>query len=289
MIGLYINYILIYYIMNKNTLLFYIHFGWGDIINMSGAVRYYSNTYKVTLIISSNNEKNARVIFDDIEDIEFLILDKPKFYNDDKIYFDKINMKYDKIIRTGYHDLTKKCVNIPIDFYTIIDLDPSIRNTHFKRKSIKNKYFDSITKTPYLFIHTLSSDKEIEIEGINKTSYLMISPNKNYYKSDDIRHSIAQKFIDLPFFEYIDIIENAEELHLIDSSFFCICLYLKLKTIKKTCYVRYFNSYDYLDNSWIYKSLVTYDEKKNFLLAHSLMDQKDRSNKLLLFKRNGKR
>jgi hypothetical protein len=275
--------------MNKNTLLFYIHYGWGDIINMSGAVRYYSDMYKVTLIITSNNEKNARVIFDDIEDIDFLILDKPIFYKDNNKYFDEINMKYDKIIMTGYHDPTKKCIDIPIDFYTVIDLDPTIRKTYFKRKSIQNDNFDLIKKNPYVFIHTLASDKEIELEASMKTSYLKISPNKNYYKPDDIRYSIAQKFVDLPFFEYIDIIENAEELYLIDSSFFCICLYLKLKTTKKTCYVRYHNTYDNLDNTWLYNSLVTYAEKKNFLLAHSLMNKKDRSNKLLLLKINGKR
>jgi hypothetical protein len=275
--------------MNKETLLFYIHFGWGDIINMSGAVRYYSDIYKVTLIISSNNEKNARVIFDDIEDIDFLILDKPLFYKDSKEYFDKININYDKIIMTGYHDPTKKCIDIPIDFYKVIDLDPSIRNTYFKRKSIKNDNFELIKNTPYIFIHTLASDKEIEIEKDINTNYLKISPNKNYYKPEDNLFSIAQKFIDLPFFEYIDIIENAEELHLIDSSFFCICLYLKLKTTKKTCYVRYYNSYDNLDNTWKYNSLVTYTEKKNFLLAHSLMDNKNRSNKLLLLKKIGKR
>lgn len=275
--------------MNKDTLLFYIHYGWGDIINMSGAVRYYSNTYKVTLIITSNNEKNARVIFDDIDDIDYLILDKPKFYKDDKPYFDEINMKYDKIIMTGYHDPTKKCIDIPIDFYTVIDLDPTIRNTYFKIKSIKNDNFKLIKNIPYVFIHTLASDKEIEIDKDIKTRHIKISPNKNYYNKNDDRYATAQKFIDLPFFEYIEIIENAEELHLIDSSFFCICLYLKLKAQKKNCYVRYYNSYDNLDNTWKYNSLVTYDDKKNFLLAYSLMDNKDRSNKLLLLKINGKR
>jgi hypothetical protein len=61
---------------SKPTMLFYIHLGFGDLLNMSGAIRYLSKEYKVTVTTLPNNIKNALVLFDDIEDISFLLTDK---------------------------------------------------------------------------------------------------------------------------------------------------------------------------------------------------------------------
>ena len=81
---------------------------------------------------------------------------------------DEINMKYDKIIMTGYHDPTKKCIDIPIDFYTVIDLDPTIRNTYFKRKSIQNDNFDLIKTSSYNFVSCVDTTLENIFENENK-------------------------------------------------------------------------------------------------------------------------
>lgn len=252
-------------INSKPTMLFYIHLGFGDLLNMSGAIRHLSKEYKLTVTTLPINIKNALVLFDDIEDISFLLTDK--FYKMFPNDFEEINKNYAKILMTGVHDKNYLISKIPYTFYSHINLD---YNEHgkklFLKKSIINENYEKIKDMEFIFVHTLSStnDFEIKLESSNNNK-LIICCNKNYYDKNHEFYNLAELFVNLPFFEYTDILENAYEIHVIDSSFFCYCLYLNLKTDKKYCYYR-FNSLQYIDNSWKYiyqkQSEITEDKIK---------------------------
>lgn len=264
-------------INDKPTMLFYIHLGFGDLLNMSGAIRYLSKNYKLTVTTLPNNKKNALILFNDIEDISFLLTDK--FYKMFPNDFEEINKNYAKVLMTGVHDKNYLISKIPYTFYSHINLDYNDHGKNlFLKKSIINENYEKIKNMEFIFVHTLSStnDFDIELEIDSKCVYtdsvpcsvgskLIICCNKNYYDKNHEFYHLAELFVNLPFFEYTEIIENACEIHVIDSSFFCYCLYLNLKTDKKFCYFR-FNSLQYIDNTWRYiyqqQSEITSDKVK---------------------------
>ena len=222
----------------KETLILYINYGFGDLINMSGAIRYYSNKYKVTIIVTQNNLDNVKILFDDIKDISYMVFEKQLFYKENIDIFDDINKSYDLVLKTGYH-LEQKVLNIPYDYYDTLNLDYSIMKEYFRRKSINNDNFKKIKNIEYIFIHTNASDY---LYNLNlETDKLIICPHKNYYKDTNNLeyYELAELFINLPFFEYTEIIENASELHLIDSSFYCYTLLLNTNASLKKVYHRF--------------------------------------------------
>lgn len=222
----------------KETLLLYINYGLGDIINMSGAIRYYSNKYKVTIIITQNNLDNVKILFNDITDISYMVFKKQLFYKENIDIYNDINKSYNLVLKTGYH-IDQKVFNIPYDYYDTLNLDYSIMQEYFRRKSINNENFEKIKNIEYIFIHTNASDF---LYNLNlKTDKLIICPHKNYYKdtNNSEYYELADLFINLPFFEYTEIIENASELHLIDSSFYCYSLLLNTNVPLKKVYHRF--------------------------------------------------
>jgi hypothetical protein len=247
---------------NKPTLILYIHYGFGDLLNMSGAVRFLSEENQVIVTVKNINIENAKILFNDINDIGFLIIEDNLYYNDKKNTFDKINILFDKVLLSGIHnrcDLT----NFPISFYNDINIDSNIMTNYFRKKEIKYSNIDidilNDKNIKYIFVHAHSSDKILNINFLDKLidKILIICPNKNYNleNSNNNFFEIANKFINLPFFYYTSIIENAEELYVIDSSFYCYCLYLKLKAKIKNCYYRDGNGYNYLNNEFKYVRL----------------------------------
>jgi hypothetical protein len=239
----------------KPSLLFYIHLGFGDLLNMSGAIRFLSKTFKMTVTISPIHINNAKILFNDIEDISFLLTNH--YYNDAEREYDILNSYYDKVLKTGFHNKDFICLdNKPhIKFYEIIGLNMDIYRDFFVKKNIYNPNFELIKNTKYFFCHTQASQYEYHIE-LN-TDDIIICPNKNYYNKDHIFYKTAELFVGLSFFEYTDIIENAEEIHVVDSSFACYAILLRqyLKASKKYCYCRG-PHYQYLDNTWYWKQNV---------------------------------
>jgi hypothetical protein len=242
---------------NKPTLILYIHYGFGDLLNMSGAIRFLSEENQVIVTIKNINIENAKVLFNDINDIGFLMIDDNLSYFEKKYTYDKINKLFDKVLLSGLHNRSN-LTNFPISFYNDINIDSNIMINYFRKKEIKNSNIDILNdkNIKYIFVHAKSSDRLLNTSFLEKLidKILIISPNKNYNLENSKNNffEIANKFINLPFFNYTSIIENAEELHMIDSSFFCYSLYLKLKAKIKNCYYRDGNGYNHLNNEFKY-------------------------------------
>lgn len=61
----------------------------------------------------------------------------------------------------------------------------------------------------------------------NNDEYIIICANKNVYSSTDAKYELAAKYVNIYVAEYIDIIKNATQIHIVNSCFSCIVLPLK--------------------------------------------------------------
>lgn len=130
--------------------------------------------------------------------------------------------------------------NYPLPFYEIFyqDLGLDYNSTRWKfslNRDIereKNFYTQIAPKNKYIFVHDNIDSNCFHKSKINIISELEIfHPNKAAQISNII-------------LDYAYIIENAEELYIIDSSFYSLCNYLDLSKIKKkTVFTRPGNTY----------------------------------------------
>ena len=76
-----------------------------------------------------------------------------------------------------------------------------------------------------------------------KQNILIINPNYNVYKETDNNFNLAQQFLNHPLAFYSQVIINCNKLIVTDSSFFCLSLFLPIKT--SDCYYKSRNNIDY--------------------------------------------
>lgn len=130
-----------------------------------------------------------------------------------------------------------------------MNLDLSIYYEYFDINSTKKSttLYEKIKHLNIVFCHTQSSTKTISLpENIKKylydDKYIIICANENAYNENHSQFEIANKFINIPIAEYIDVIKNACEIFIIDSCFSCIVHPLsisnKLNTQKIEFYIR---------------------------------------------------
>jgi hypothetical protein len=116
-----------------------------------------------------------------------------------------------------------------IKFYNDIGLDTSIYVDYFNIESskISKTYYDGINNYKIIFLHTLGSNRKINVTDDinrfkNRDEYIIICANENVYNTDNSKYTVAEKYVNLKIAYYIDIIKNAEIIHVIDSCFSCI-------------------------------------------------------------------
>jgi hypothetical protein len=178
----------------------YHHLGLGDHLICNGLVRSFINRNKlnrISLVVKKRNLTNVQRMFRDRNDIEFLVVEKDSdLYKNDlsapvvKIGFEMCRpMEFDK----SFYD----CVNIPFNerwdsWYIERDLE--------KEQEIKS-YLN--VGEDYIFVHDKSSTGDYKLNI--KSDLQQIKPDKIPCESS--------------IFDWIGIIENAKEIHAINSSF----------------------------------------------------------------------
>lgn len=199
--------------MNKNGVL-YFHQGWTDIINCLSLINYYSKLYdKIYLLMRKDAKELVNFYIKDIKIIEILYEEK-KNINKNGIPFvinkyKKLNLENNDFLAIGCHDL--------------------LRNDKFKNAFSKTsgffvtKFYTSY-KIPYIVRvddFTFNRNKEIEdnkynefINKYGKKYILYHEVIENYDKNIPI---INLNGISNIFFDMIKVLENAIEIHLLDS------------------------------------------------------------------------
>tara|TARA_B110000093_G_C12931551_1_gene393781 strand:+ start:111 stop:881 length:771 start_codon:yes stop_codon:yes gene_type:complete len=225
------------------------HNGLGDNITMIGAINYlllhYNNVYllckdkyesNVKLLI---NNKNVIIIpFDHINEESSCKNIITNVYSNDytDVFICGVHKNYlkSKITNPSILNYNKNNkYNIKWEhiktFYQDMNLDLSIYYEYFDINSTEKSIalYEKIKDINIIFCHTQSSTKTISLSEniktyINDNKYIIICANENVYNKNHAHFEVANKFINIPVAEYIDVIKNACEIFIIDSCFSCI-------------------------------------------------------------------
>jgi hypothetical protein len=215
------------------------HPGLGDHVNIIGAVRYLSTIYdEVHLGVFSLRARleNVKSFYADNSAIKIIniatdhdLKEKWKSELSIKGYTSSHLLGSFSQDFNGDWDIFNNTV--PDIWYTQLNIDKSIRNTYFYvPDTVENmKMYELIKDIPYIFCHRKSSGGfNSGLISWNTHSILTIDPDINVYVEGDRWYNIAQEFINKPFWYYYETMRHATELHLVDSSFFCMAIHLSL-------------------------------------------------------------
>jgi hypothetical protein len=166
------------------------------------------------------------------------------------------NVKQNMFSKNGYKILgcgwfsdkqQPEVYNLPQSFYEDIGLSHDIRTAYFyvprtkEAKELAKSISDS--DRPYILIHEESSVQKLPITALVKSTSdpntLIMDFNKNPYNRqlNPVEWDLAEKVVGKPLTDYTYLIEGATELHMIESSIYCLASHLNLsKVTKKVCY-----------------------------------------------------
>jgi len=230
------------------------HQGLGDHINYIGAVRYLSSFYDEFVVVCTDVYKRARNVdnvksfYADNPNIKIVTLSGYYTCRDINIIDAELNLKqYSTVYTLGaYRDGYEPGIyELPDIWYNQLGLNPSIRVSHFflpENDDSKNLY--KSIEMPYIFIHRKSVDGVINIVNWDINTILTLDPDINLYSPSHIWYTLAESFVNKPFYYYYDTIRHAKEIHMTNSSFFCMAIHLKLDADVKAVYDRYSGIYD---------------------------------------------
>ncbi len=230
----------------KKKAFFYGHLGLGDMFWLCGAVRYLSTCYdNIIVVCKTRNIENVRQMYLDDPSIHFLEIE------DDIVLhpFQQVKRKYIEadgldVYACGYHSENPRIYEFPHCFYDDLKFSRDIRTKYFYVPTTPGAktLFDAIYSTTptYGIVHQQSSQKRLPIwESIAKDrdDFLLLDVNENHYPEGHKYHAIAQRVVNQPLLDYKTLLENATEIHLLESSLYCFASHLDLhKVQKKLCY-----------------------------------------------------
>ena len=223
------------------------HLGLGDHFWCNGAVRYLATCYdEVTVVVKKNNEAVVRSMFYDDPTIIFQVINDdnelytlpPKHYLQDEGY---------AVFTCGYHKENSRIYEFPHSFYDDMEIPRKYRTEYFYVPTYDKAYelYKNINE-PYILIHQNSSQKKIDLYNPIQNQYpdmLVLDINENHYPENHKFYEKAQSIVNQPMLLYNLLIENAKEIHCLESSFYCFASHLNLSKVeRKVCYEPYDNS-----------------------------------------------
>lgn len=258
---------------NKKKAFVLTHLGMGDMIVMNGCIRYLSIIYdEIVILCKDIYYENALMMYKDDKNIQIISIHS---YNDHiyayQNFLDHSTKGYDMFscgifkntLRGKYNEISVDKItptnprSIHKWFYDDLDINISVMKDYFYLDNFKESedLFRSLIIKDYIFFHSKASNRDISLDLSEFKDQLIINPDKNLYNPGEKFYGIAQIFVNKPIFYYIELMKNAKELHLVDSSFSCLAaLTCKNVNQKRFLYIRDENKYPELfDESWVIK------------------------------------
>ena len=237
----------------KKKAFVYGHLGLGDMFWLNGAVRYLSTCYDETLVVCKRKyESNVTAIYVDDPTIKFHLID-----DDNELFgFTPFHSKiwkangYD-VYACGNHliDVTgplpgKPWVyDFPHCFYDDMKLNRSIRQNYFYMPT--DSEAESLLRLvkqwspKYIVVHQQSQNITLAIwdKLAQRVSDPIFDLNKNHYEPGHPYYIIAEIVVNKPLFHYKRLLEEATEIHLLESSVYSMASHLDLsRVLVKKCY-----------------------------------------------------
>ena len=199
--------------MNKKGIL-YFHQGWTDIINSLALINYYCNLHdKIYLIIRDDAKELINFYTKDIINIEILYEEK-KNINENGIQhvinkYNNIDLQnYDFLAIGGHDNIRKDIYNSKFRF-----IDGCFVKGFYQSYDIP--YITRINNFEFNRNHELEENTYNNFININGTEYILYHEIIENY--DTSKKIVNLNGISNIFFDYIKVLENATEIHLLDS------------------------------------------------------------------------
>jgi hypothetical protein len=221
------------------------HLGMGDMISISPAIRYFARNYDEVYIISKQRYfENCMKLYEDVDNVNILSL-RPE--SNDSEYRENLEINqflnnfdedYD-LFTCGIYNKNRTPFNtLPDNFYIDLGLNLDVYENYFylPKNIYQNQQFKTIIgKCEYLFICGTTSLADYTNKIISKidSNLLLLCPSKNLYGEEHEYYDIAETVVDLPIFDYVPLIQNAKEIHVIASSFSILSKFVSCKNTKK--------------------------------------------------------
>jgi hypothetical protein len=267
---------------DKKNLVIIPHTEMGDAFVMNGAIRYYSNIYDKIIYVCKgvyyeqisfmySDNKNILIypiyvgneIYSEI--VKYIQIDEKMIDTFNNYNIDFIPMKYFKdiynprILSDTKLKTNNDLINYPFFMYDELDLDPNIRYIQFKINRDYNRENELYTK----LINIIGQDYIIIIDDRirNYNIDLNYIENKNlpiFYMGNNSQNTIDEldEIRDPQIVNNIKILENAKEIHTIESSIYVL---LDQMNINENIYV-----HAYLRNGNIDKKVMFYTDNNIF-------------------------
>jgi hypothetical protein len=264
------------------------HLGLGDQILLAPAIKYLANTRgynKLYVVVKTPNMSTIRGLLDVTTDvsgtimntenkktvIEFLPIRATANLSDEISEILAIMKTIDsschpvRMHLSGHFNTElQDTSDFPICFYRQLDIDWATATMNYCVPfSSKSKLLAGLLEyIPYIFIHNISSTGDAGLAfdmSINslRDRYFIVNPEKNMYPIGHVFYKLADKFLriqnSLTLIDYKDVIENASELHMITSSYFCFAAgLLGVNASVKVAYSRNRDRFPTLAGDWAY-------------------------------------
>jgi hypothetical protein len=231
----------------KKRAFVYTHLGLGDMYWTNGAVRYLATAYdEVQVVCKKKYASNAAAMYADDPSIKlFLIEDDIDLHPwaSKRHYFAEQGMT---VYSCGFFapKPEKAIYDLPLCFYDDMGIPREIRKSYFHvpRTEAARCLADSLKGRPYVIVHQQSSVETLPIVDKLRAAgetRLIIDLNKNQVDraTDPLGHDLAEQAVGVPLVDYTYLLEGAEELHMIESSIYCMASHLDLSRVKRrVCY-----------------------------------------------------
>ena len=232
----------------KKKAFVYSHLGLGDMFWMNGAVRYLATAFdEVIVVCKEKYETNVRRMYADDPTIQiFLIKDDHILYpfSEHRKFIEANGFT---VFTCGAHTEGRKVYEFPLSFYDDFGLPRKTRRDYFHVPMFQEAgdlFLKVRAVAPsYIVVHQQSQKKKLPIwDMLHKKNpdRLLLDLNENHYPADHPFHSVAEAVINQPLLFYTFLLINATEIHMIESSIYCMASHLDLSNVsEKFCYDAY--------------------------------------------------
>ena len=236
----------------KKKAFIYGHLGLGDMFWLNGAVRYLATCYDEVLVVCKKKyEANVAPLYADDATIKLHVIeDDAELFPFALVHGPSWEAKGYSVYACGNHlinplnpPIESWIYEFPLCFYDDLELPREIRQTYFHIPT----HPDSASlvrlvkqwSPKYIVVHQQSQNKKLPIwEKISqKTQDPIFDLNENHYFPGHPYYIIAEMVVNKPLYEYKGLLEEAAEIHLLESSVYCMATHLDLSRVAvKKCY-----------------------------------------------------
>jgi len=229
----------------KKKAFFYGHLGLGDMFWMCGAVRYLATCYdEVVVVCKVKYVKNVEQMYNDDPTIKiYAIIDDYILQPFQTAAKPNIESNLGMTVYAcGYHSSNPRIYEFPLCFYDDLKIPRSIRSDYFYVPTTQaaSALYGEIRPLKYFVVHQQSQNKTLPIwESLFKQrpDVLILDLNKNHYESSSPFYHRANVVVNKPLLDYKVLLENADEIHVLESSVYCFASHLDLSKVNvKMCY-----------------------------------------------------